>query len=51
MNITITHKPKATIGKFVLQVDGETIHVSNSIHPSELLQLLDIQHQFTLVTE
>ena len=51
MNITITHKPAATIGKFTLQLDGEVVHVSNNLHPSELLSLIGMKLKFILVAE
>jgi len=51
MNITITHKPEATLGKYKIDIDGTTVHSSNAVHPSELLQLLGIKHDFVLVAE
>ena len=44
--IEILHKPQATFPKYTLIMDGEVLHVTNSLNPSELLDLIGVPHNY-----
>lgn len=46
--IVIIHKPQITFPKYTVRMDNKTIHVANSVDPSELLEKIGIPHIYKI---